>query len=429
MGSSASKTTSSASSSSALNSPLETNPNSQFRSSSSSSNAVQRAFSFPMPSIHHPPAKKGDTHHFVSLTSTTYGSLLIPDHDGASDRQTLPHISISGKNNKKTTKTEEARDSLSPDSVINTWELMNDLDDESDSMDSDTSKLNSAVKFDSLSKPIENRDVGLDGSYEFVKIEDDDEEDWRSLPFKPKQPLWKHMSEESFLSDLDPNIISSYKRALSSKQLGKNSSSNGHSNHSVLISLPESVSSSPLSSQNLEEQEKPKLPETEDDTNKNKIVLYFTSLRGIRKTYEDCCCVRTILRGFQVAVEERDISMDSNYRKELQNSLGQEKPVRLPQVFIKGIHIGGIEEIKKLNDGGELGEMLKEFPACESMGACESCGDARFVPCTNCGGSTKVFEEQEDGFKRCNGCNENGLSTQASLASLRERRWRGKGRR
>ncbi|KAJ4892094.1 Glutaredoxin family protein [Raphanus sativus] len=94
------------------------------------------------------------------------------------------------------------------------------------------------------------------------------------------------------------------------------------------------------------------------DCVKHKIVCYFTSLRGIRKTYEDCCFVRTVLRGFHVAVDERDISMDSDYRTELQSSLGQEKPVCLPQVFVRAIQIGGVEEIKKLNDGGELGEVF-----------------------------------------------------------------------
>ncbi|KAF8045911.1 hypothetical protein N665_4215s0002 [Sinapis alba] len=362
MGSTSSRTTSSCSNSScsASHSPPE---------KKLISTTVPRAFSFPMPSVHHPPVKKGDTHHFVSLTSTTYGSLLHVDLDV----QTLPHISVPGKSNKNTSKQEESLDSLSPDSVINTWELMNDLDDEFGST---------------------KRDVDVNGSYEFVKVE----EDWIPLPSKARQPLWKHMAEESFLSDLDSNIISSYKRALSSRHLGKNTKqvSCSHSDQSV-------VSLSPP-----EEQEKPRLSETEED-NKNKIVLYFTSLRGIRKTYEDCCYVRTVLRGFQVAVEERDISMDSEYRKEVQILLGEEKPVCLPQVFIRDIHIGGVDEIKRLNDGGELGEMLRGFPVCESLGACECCGDARFVPCTSCGGSTKVFEEQEDGFKRCSGCNENGL--------------------
>uniref|UniRef100_A0A0D3E7L5 Glutaredoxin domain-containing protein n=1 Tax=Brassica oleracea var. oleracea TaxID=109376 RepID=A0A0D3E7L5_BRAOL len=125
------------------------------------------------------------------------------------------------------------------------------------------------------------------------------------------------------------------KRALSSKQLSKATKP---------TSLPESVR---LISKSLEEEEKPNLYETEDD--KNKVVLYFTSLRGIRKTYEDCCCVRTVLRGYQVAV------------------------------LIRGVHVGGMEEIKKLNDGGKLGEMLKGLPVCESLGACGCCGDPRSV--------------------------------------------------
>ncbi|KAL0690035.1 hypothetical protein Bca4012_089713 [Brassica carinata] len=104
--------------------------------------------------------------------------------------------------------------------------------------------------------------------------------------------------------------------------------------------LPESIR---LISKSFEEEEKPNLYETED--NKNKVVLYFTSLRGIRKTYEDCCCVTTVLRGYQVAV------------------------------LIRGVHVGGMEEIKKLNDGGKLGEMLKGLPVCESVGACGCCGD------------------------------------------------------
>ncbi|KAF8094377.1 hypothetical protein N665_0364s0007 [Sinapis alba] len=375
---------------------------------SPSPTTVPTVFSFPMPSVHHPPAKEGDTHHLVSLTSTTYGSLLITDLEGDSDTQTLSHISMSGKNNKKTPERVESRDSLSPDSVINTWELMNGLDDD----DFDNGKHDSVVNLDTFIEPTTDHDVcvngsslKLDDSYEFVKIEED-EEDWIPLPSKPKQPLWKHLAEESFLSDLDPNIISSYKRALSSRQLGKDTKPVSCS-HSTSTSTPEYVPSIPMSSKSLEEQEKPRLSETEDD--KRKVVLYFTSLRGIRKTYEDCCYVRTVLRGYQVAVEELDISMDSKYRKELQIALGEEKPVCLPQVFIGGVHIGGMEEIKKLNDGGELAEMLKGFPVCASVGACGFCGDARFVPCTSCGGSTKVFEKQEDAFKRCYGCNENGL--------------------
>uniref|UniRef100_A0A1J3FIU8 Glutaredoxin domain-containing protein n=1 Tax=Noccaea caerulescens TaxID=107243 RepID=A0A1J3FIU8_NOCCA len=413
MGSSSSKTASSASSTSSHT--TVSSPTTKFASDFPSP-AVQRAFSFPTPLVHHPPARKGDTHHLVSLTSTSYGSLLLIDLDGSTkssdQQQTLPRISISGK----TTSDPSSRDSFSPDSVINTWELMDGLDDEFEFEIPKPGKLDLSLNSEFCPKPVVNRNVGLTGSalkldesYEFVRIEED-VEDWVPLSYKPKQPLWKHLSQESFISGLDPTIVSSYKKALSSKQLS-NLSNNVDIRNPVKPTTsnplipsseePKSVCSTPT----LTSQAKPRLPGTED-----KIVLYFTSLRGIRKTYEDCCCVRAILRGLQVTVDERDISMDSKYRKELQSLIGTaEKPVSLPQVFIRGTRVGGVEEIMKLNDGGELAEMLKDFPACECLGMCRNCGDARFVPCTNCDGSTKVFEEQDERFRRCPKCNENGL--------------------
>ncbi|XP_010516316.1 PREDICTED: uncharacterized protein At5g39865-like [Camelina sativa] len=397
MGSSTSKTASSVSSTSSSSARFSSPPTKY--GSGSSSPAVQRAFSFPTPLVHHPPARKGDTHHLVSLTSTSYGSLLLIDLDESKNVADQPRISVAGK---------DAPDPVSPDSVINTWELMDGLDDE---FEFEIPKPGKRLNPGFCSKPdpgLSGSASKLDESYEFVRIEEADG-DWVPLSYKPKQPLWKHLSEESFLSDLDPSIVSSYKKALSSKQLSNNTrntlrptkslscSPSSNPNPSILISeAPKSVSSSQL----IPSQVKPR---TED-----KIVLYFTSLRGIRKTYEDCCCVRAILRGLQVTVDERDISMDSKYRKELKSVLG-EKPVCLPQVFIGETHIGGIEEIMELNDGGELAEMLKGFPACERLGTCRSCGDARFVPCTNCDGSTKVFEEEDERFKRCPKCNENGL--------------------
>lgn len=146
-----------------------------------------------------------------------------------------------------------------------------------------------------------------------------------------------------------------------------------------------------------------KLPGTE-----NRVVVYFTSLRGIRRTYEDCHSVRMILRGFRVMVDERDISMDCEYRKELQCVLGQ-KNVTLPQVFIRGKYIGGADIIKQLHEIGELAKILKGLPIKPIGYVCEYCGDARFVPCGNCSGSKKIFDEDEDMLKRCPECNENGL--------------------
>ncbi|KAF5733631.1 hypothetical protein HS088_TW16G00071 [Tripterygium wilfordii] len=147
-----------------------------------------------------------------------------------------------------------------------------------------------------------------------------------------------------------------------------------------------------------------RLPGTED-----RIVMYLTSLRGIRRTYEDCYAVIMIFRGFRVWVDERDISMDSAYRLELQNVLG-EKNASLPQVFIRGKHVGGADEIKQMFETGELAKILEGLPVRKPGLVCEACGDVRFVPCGNCSGSRKVCDEDEGVLKRCLECNENGLS-------------------
>ncbi|XP_065868224.1 uncharacterized protein At5g39865 [Euphorbia lathyris] len=140
----------------------------------------------------------------------------------------------------------------------------------------------------------------------------------------------------------------------------------------------------------------------------DRIVVYLTSLRGIRRTFEDCYAVMMIFRGFRVWIDERDISMDSAYKKELQSVLG-EKHFSLPQVFIKGKHMGGAEVIKQMYETGELAKILDGFPKRDSVSLCEGCGDARFKPCGNCSGSRKIFDEDEEVLKRCLECNENGL--------------------
>ncbi|XVF00273.1 hypothetical protein REPUB_Repub03eG0270900 [Reevesia pubescens] len=146
-----------------------------------------------------------------------------------------------------------------------------------------------------------------------------------------------------------------------------------------------------------------RLPGTED-----RIVVYLTSLRGIRRTYEDCYAVRMIFRGFRVWVDERDVSMDAAYRKELQSVLN-EKNVSFPQIFIKGRYVGGADVIKSMFEVGELAKILDGFPKIQPGFVCDACGDARFVPCGNCSGSRKLFDEDEGLLKRCLECNENGL--------------------
>ncbi|KAK4411128.1 hypothetical protein Sango_0185800 [Sesamum angolense] len=163
------------------------------------------------------------------------------------------------------------------------------------------------------------------------------------------------------------------------------------SSNFVCKSIPSPVSDSPF-----------RLPGTED-----RVVIYFTSLRGIRRTFQDCHSIRMIFRGFRVNLDERDISMDIAYKKELQRVLG-ENNVSLPQVFIKGKYIGGADVVKQLLEAGELVRLIKGLPL-RPPKPCDACDDMRFIPCTNCNGSRKVFDEEEEKPIRCTECNENGL--------------------
>lgn len=137
-----------------------------------------------------------------------------------------------------------------------------------------------------------------------------------------------------------------------------------------------------------------------------RVVVYFTSLRVVRSTFEDCRAVRSILRGFRVPIDERDLSMDSSFLVELQQILGRRK-LTLPRVFIGGRYVGGAEEVRQLHEAGELKQFVEGLPAAEP-GVCEACGGYSFVLCDECNGSHKLYSEKA-GFKCCNACNENGL--------------------
>lgn len=166
----------------------------------------------------------------------------------------------------------------------------------------------------------------------------------------------------------------------------------------------------------------------------NKIVLYTTSLRGVRKTFEDCNAVRSVIRGLGFAFCERDISMDRGFRDELKQlfaaPLKKDAVVRPPCLFIKGRYIGGAEEVLKIHEEGGLVELLQGLPRVEAGAVCEGCGDVRFLPCFQCSGSCKLVtvvkevDHENDDEKnkyfnsnsvkktvvmRCPDCNENGL--------------------
>ncbi|KAG0500891.1 hypothetical protein HPP92_000963 [Vanilla planifolia] len=153
----------------------------------------------------------------------------------------------------------------------------------------------------------------------------------------------------------------------------------------------------------------PPPPISNPASDENRIVLYYTSLHVVRRTFEDCRTVRSILRGFRVAIDERDLSMDSRFLAELEGILGVRKPLTLPRVFIGGRHIGGADEIWRLHETGELKKFVEGLPLA-SLGVCQQCGGARFLLCQSCNGSHKCTNEKGGGFRCCPSCNEYGLA-------------------
>uniref|UniRef100_A0A0A9DJ67 Glutaredoxin domain-containing protein n=1 Tax=Arundo donax TaxID=35708 RepID=A0A0A9DJ67_ARUDO len=140
------------------------------------------------------------------------------------------------------------------------------------------------------------------------------------------------------------------------------------------------------------------------------VVLYTTTLRGVRRTFEDCNGVRALLECLPVVFQERDVSMDRGLRDELWAVTG-EKAVP-PRLFVRGRDVGGAAQVLALHEEGRLVSLLSSAPDAgggdDGKKKCEACGGLRFVVCGECDGSRKVFDGGR-GAARCRGCNENGL--------------------
>ncbi|XP_059643377.1 uncharacterized protein At3g28850-like [Cornus florida] len=315
-------------------------------------------------------------HHIVSLTSTTYGLLTLdpPPCNSNSDTTRVPPTRFTlGSVFPSPLSDDDDDDSSSqpqpqpqPSEVINSWELMAGLD------------------------------TTTATSFRF------------SPPSQPSKPLpIKHNNNKE---NSNPNMMPL--RTTTSDD--KSSVFLRPLNNITILPRPSSVLRSSLDAfENL-------CP----PNGENRVVIYTTTLRGIRKTFEDCNAVRTTIEGLGVLACERDISMDRGFKEELRELMKGKESTQLvpPRVFVKGRYMGGAEEVMRIVEQGCFGELLQGLPRLRAGFVCEGCGGLKFLPCFACSGSCKMMmmlavkeemgqqkEKRKTVVVRCPDCNENGL--------------------
>ncbi|XP_050382901.1 uncharacterized protein At3g28850 [Argentina anserina] len=350
--------------------------------------------------------------HVVSLTSSTYG-LLSLDKD--------PVVVSENLNFKKLSPKKEDPE------VINAWELMEGLEEAvpvKKSSPKSRSVLRGFADFDARSplkllnqfgSPMKGRRVGgkenkvgrgyspKGGVKSNIGAEDSCKKALNLSPVVKGSPI--SAKRRSFGSDscrrksfsplFDPELVAEYEKELSEEE-----------EQIKRIVLP-SPKTRKMRYSNRDSESMLKLFEKKcPPAGENAIVIYTTTLRGIRKTYEDCNNVRSIVESHLVRVLERDISMDSGFKEEIRGLMGS-KDVRVPLVFVKGRLIGGADEIVKLEEEGKLGVLFDGIP--KALVGCQGCAGMRFVMCVECNGSCKVLDEGQKKMVKCDECNENGL--------------------
>lgn len=351
--------------------------------------------------------------HIVSLTSTTYGHLDLDER-----AETSPKSQELTKGDAIESEIKPRRSTTQKDDpeIINTWELMEDLEDSMPQRISPKSRgifgkswktpVKSAVESPkrSSSKRFggkENRGGNSNSRgvspNQILKPKNILETPKRgvmrlSFPLKSEEPSAVTQRRKSCSPMFDPDLVASYERELSQEK---------EQIKMVISHVPEKTRESERILESFPE----KCPPGGEDS----VVIYITSLRGIRKTFEDCNAVRSVLDSHEVRFSERDVSMHSVFKEEIRGIMGT-KQVKIPAVFVKGRMIGSVEEVMRLEEEGKLGILLAGMPAARLGGSCCcGCGGLRFVMCSVCNGSCKVMEEKKKSTVKCLECNENGL--------------------
>ncbi|XP_057366801.1 glutaredoxin domain-containing cysteine-rich protein CG12206-like [Daphnia carinata] len=143
-----------------------------------------------------------------------------------------------------------------------------------------------------------------------------------------------------------------------------------------------------------------------------KVVVYTTSMGVVRQTFQRCLQVQRILGTLLINYEERDVSMNRQVQQELKERMNRNRVV-IPQVFVEGQLLGDADAIEKLNETGDLRQILRRYKRVGPETICDSCGGYRYLPCSVCSGSKKSIHRNhftaEFVALKCITCNEAGL--------------------
>ncbi|XP_068663525.1 uncharacterized protein At3g28850 [Aristolochia californica] len=372
-------------------------------------------------------ARNGDLpNHIVSLTSTTYGVLqLDPEQPARESRTSPPRCSNDLPLSQKRL--------FEDPEIINTWELMHDLNEEipvtlpvKSSPRNEVPPRASDVE-ERLGSKYSGQTTSPKQRKKFVGKENKQHKDglledaWGRAVLKPFSSLENlqvsaspvsrirmktspvdvklqcagkdsgfSVSWKSF-SPFDPELVASFEKehSVEREQIKK-----------IISPLPRRRRSQ--SSDYVLQSFVMKCP----PGGENAVIIYTTTLRGIRKTFEDCNRVRSVIEAYDVRMIERDISMHSGFKEELRVLMGGNS-MRVPAVFVKGRLIGGADEVIKLEEEGNLKLLFEGIPP--ALEWCKGCGGMRFVMCLDCSGSCKILDKEGQKMVRCGHCNENGL--------------------
>ncbi|CAP33626.2 Protein CBG15114 [Caenorhabditis briggsae] len=163
------------------------------------------------------------------------------------------------------------------------------------------------------------------------------------------------------------------------------------------------------------------LRKMEEASGKNSgVVVYLTSCGVLRRSFDRCKAVTSLLEAFRVKFEVRDLNINLFHVAELAEKLKLNQDFQkelifdsLPLIYVDGYFLGNEKTIVELNDSKVLERILEKYKTSSANSKCSECGNRGYVVCRMCHGSRRHHVASEARFGlilRCSFCDENGIS-------------------